>query len=171
MTSNEVSTVVMKLIEFSSNKTITFPCQVVAHTKSKAAPYDIILGSDFMEALGIDLHYSNHSITWDACTIPLKPAGTLANKTICEALYYAHTQAPLLQAMEDRQHQPLDTDYSKVDLDSMVDELEISPGSKSKLKQTLKKFPTLFGGGLGLLKIKPVTIELQHDARPFNGRY
>ena len=29
----------------------------------------------------------------------------------------------------------------------------------------------LFGGGLGLLDIKPVTIELQADAKPFKGRY
>ena len=171
MTSSEESIVTMKLIEFSSNKTITFPCQVDLTTTSESAPYDIILGSDFMEALGIDLQYSSHTITWDACTIPLKPAGTLVDETICEAIYYAHTQPPLLQAMEQRQHQILDADYSKVDLDSMVDELEISLGSKSKLKQTLKKFPTLFGGGLGLLDINPVTIELQNDARPFNGRY
>ena len=61
--------------------------------------------------------------------------------------------------------------YSKVDLDAMVDELVISPGSRRKLKQTLKQFPTLFGGGLGLLDIPPVSIELQKDAKPFNGRY
>ena len=53
----------------------------------------------------------------------------------------------------------------------MVDELEISPGSRIILKQTLKKFPTLFGGGLGLLDIPPVSIELQKNAKPFNGRY
>ena len=39
------------------------------------------------------------------------------------------------------------------------------------MKQTLKKFPTLFGRGLGLLDIEPVSIELQKDTKPFNGRY
>jgi hypothetical protein len=28
------------------------------------------------------------------------------------------------------------------------------------LSKTLKKFPTLFGGGLGMLNIKPVRLEL-----------
>jgi hypothetical protein len=28
------------------------------------------------------------------------------------------------------------------------------------LGETLKKFPTLFGGGLGMLNIKPVKLEL-----------
>ena len=171
MTSNEESLVELKLIEFSSNKTITFPCQVDSNTAPSEAPYDVILGSDFMEALGIDIQYSDHTITWDGNTIPLKTAGTLEDETICEAIYFAYTQSPLLQAMEARQHQILDADYSKVDLDNMVNELEISPGSKSKLKQTLKKFPTLFGGGLGLLDIPPVTIELQQGAKPFGGRY
>ena len=96
MTSNEESDVEMKLIEFSSNKTIKFPCQVDAETVPSEAPYDIILGSDFMESLGINIQYSDHNITWDNSTIPLKKVETL-DETICEAIYFAHTQSPLLQ--------------------------------------------------------------------------
>ena len=59
MTSNEESLVEMKLIELSSNNTITFPCQVDSKTAPNEAPYDIILGSDFMEALGINIEYSD----------------------------------------------------------------------------------------------------------------
>ena len=53
----------------------------------------------------------------------------------------------------------------------MVDGLEITPPTKQRLKATLKKFPVLFGGGLGLLTIKPVTIKLKEGANPFKGRY
>ena len=101
----------------------------------------------------------------------MKSAGTLSNDAVREALYFANTQSPLLQEVEARQPQILDADYSKVDLDVMVDELKISPGSRSKLKQTLNKFPTLFEGRLGLLNIPSVSIELQKYAKPFNGRY
>ena len=97
--------------------------------------------------------------------------GTVSDNTTCEAIYFTRTQSPLLQEIEDRQHRLLDADYSKVDLDTMIDKLDIAPGTKRKLKQTLKKFPTLFGGGLGCLDIRPVTIKLQKDAKPFNGRY
>ena len=55
MTSTATSNVEMRLIEFSSSKSITFPCQVDSKTKAEEAYYDIILGSDFMEALGIDI--------------------------------------------------------------------------------------------------------------------
>ena len=53
----------------------------------------------------------------------------------------------------------------------MVKELDVALKSKAKLKETLKEFPLIFGGGLGLLDIKPVTIELQQSAKPYKGRY
>jgi hypothetical protein len=34
----------------------------------------------------------------------------------------------------------------------------------------LKKYQTLFGGGLGLLRIKPVHLTLREDAKPVHAR-
>jgi hypothetical protein len=41
---------------------------------------------------------------------------------------------------------------------------------KQILGNTLKKFPTLFGGGLGMLNIKPVKLELVDGAKPYHAR-
>jgi hypothetical protein len=38
------------------------------------------------------------------------------------------------------------------------------------LSKTLKKFPTLFGGGLGMLNIKPVRLELIDGTKPYDAR-
>jgi hypothetical protein len=38
------------------------------------------------------------------------------------------------------------------------------------LSKTLKKLPTLFGGGLGMLDIKPVRLELIDGAKPYYAR-
>jgi hypothetical protein len=38
------------------------------------------------------------------------------------------------------------------------------------LGKTLKKFPTLFGGGLGMLNIKHVRLELIDGAKPYHAR-
>jgi hypothetical protein len=38
------------------------------------------------------------------------------------------------------------------------------------LSKTLKKFPTLFGGGLGMLNIKPVKLELIDGAKRYHAR-
>jgi hypothetical protein len=39
---------------------------------------------------------------------------------------------------------------------------------KQVLGETLKKFPTLLGGGLGMLNIKPVRLELIDGAKPYH---
>ena len=93
MTSTATSNVEMKLIEFSRSKTITFLCQVYGKINTEKAPYDIIIGLDFMEALDIDIRYSKHCITWDGETVPLKLAGTLSDEVVREGLYFAHTQS------------------------------------------------------------------------------
>jgi hypothetical protein len=41
---------------------------------------------------------------------------------------------------------------------------------KQILGQTFKKFPTLFGGGLRMLNIKPVKFELIDGAKPYHAR-
>jgi hypothetical protein len=41
---------------------------------------------------------------------------------------------------------------------------------KKILGKTLKKFPTLFGGGLGMLNIKPVRLELIDGTKPYHAR-
>ena len=52
----------------------------------------------------------------------------------------------------------------------MVNGLDIVKATKTKLKQ-VNKFLTLFGEGLVALKIRPVDIELQEDAKPHAGRF
>mmetsp|Transcript_27043 Transcript_27043/g.74278 ORF Transcript_27043/g.74278 Transcript_27043/m.74278 type:complete len:174 (-) Transcript_27043:671-1192(-) len=127
----------------------------------------MIIGSDLMAQIGLDIKYSSRTIEWQGDSIPMKGAGELTDPEKCEAIFFANTQSPILQKEEERQAKILDADYSKVDIDTMVDGLEITAASKEALKTTLKKYPTLFGGGLGLLRnIKPVTIELQPGVKP-----
>ena len=156
----------MNLIEFSHSKRINFKCQV--DTSSTKSPYDIILWSDFLSLLGIVLKYDKGTIHWGGTDIPMKKLGALQDNTICEAIYFIHTQSPLLQDLEEHQQRILDADYSKVALGVLVNAPFISPKSKQQLKATLTKFPILSGGRLGLLEIKPVTVELQKDAKPYS---
>jgi hypothetical protein len=86
-------------------------------------------------------------------------------------IYNLHTDSPILKEHEEREAAILDTNYPKVDINIMVNELDIEESSKLKLKRTLKQFPTLFGGGLGRLNIPPVSIELKKDVKPYQGRY
>jgi hypothetical protein len=46
----------------------------------------------------------------------------------------------------------------------------LTKDEKQILGKTLKKFQTLFGGGLGMLNIKAVRLELIDGAQPYHAR-
>jgi IS1 family transposase len=46
----------------------------------------------------------------------------------------------------------------------------LTEDDKQVVDKTLKKFPTLVGGGLGMLNIKPVKLELIDGAKPYHAR-
>jgi hypothetical protein len=72
-------------------------------------------------------------------------------------LYNPANEPDILQEAEKRQNRILDADYRKVKVDPFVQELEhLNKDEKQTLGKTLKNFPTLFKGGLGMQNIKPV---------------
>ena len=80
----------MKLVEFLYSRNVHFECKV--DSKNKKAPYDIILGADFMSALKIQLDYKLKKITWERISIPMKTLGALALEAALETIYFANTQ-------------------------------------------------------------------------------
>ena len=166
--STETARLPIRLVEFG-DETSTHEFQVDA--QETGGKYDMIIGSDIMEEMAIDIVYSDHCIERNGVRVPLKLQGELSDEKYCERLYNMHTDSPILQQMEERQGRILDANYTKVDIDVMVDELDITRSSKRALKSTLKKFPTLFGGGLGLLDMEPVSIKLKEGSKPYQGRY
>jgi hypothetical protein len=70
-----------------------------------------------------------------------------------------------------KQNRILDAEYRKVEVDPFVEELKhLTMDEKQILGNTLKKFPTLFGGGLGMLNIKPIKLELIDGPKPYHAR-
>ena len=41
-------------------------------TQARNARFDMIIGGDLMEELGLDISFKNKNITWDDVTIPMK---------------------------------------------------------------------------------------------------
>jgi hypothetical protein len=77
----------------------------------------------------------------------------------------------VLKEAESRQKQILDADYLQVDIDTHVQELNhLSTDEKSQLTSVLKSHPTLFGGGLGILKVRPISLELEPGAKPYHAK-
>jgi len=133
---------------------------------SSKSNYDIILGSDFLYDMKMELNYYREHIRWndgdEFDLAPMKALGAVSDRETCNLLYTLNTASPILQEEEDRQAKILDADYSKVDIRSMVDELDISNETKQKLTTALAKFAsTLFGGGLGKVDMKPIELEIK----------
>ena len=85
----------------------------------------MIIGSDIIAEMEIDLLYSKHCIVRDSLRFPLKLQGKLSDGKHCKRLHNMHTDSPILKQMEKRQGRILDANYTKVDIDVIVNELDI----------------------------------------------
>jgi hypothetical protein len=168
-TTNYESLLDLKVPEISTSKVVTWQAYVDDKTSSKEAAYDMIMGMDLMTSIGITVDCEKRCIRWDGTEIPLKTRNTLNNDEILHMLYHAANEPAILQEAEKKQTRILDADYRIVEVYQFVEELQhLTMDEKQVLGQTLKKFPTLFGGGLGMLNIKPVKLELIDGAKPYH---
>jgi hypothetical protein len=107
---------------------------------------------NLMTSIGITVDCEQRCIRWGGTEILLKTRNTLNNDEILHnMLYHAANEPDILQEAVKRQNRILDADYRKVEVDPFVQELKHLTGDEKQiLGKTLKKFPTLFGGGLGI---------------------
>jgi hypothetical protein len=148
---------------------VTWQARVDDKTSSKEAAYDMIMGMDLVASIGITVDCDKRCIRWGGTEIPLKTRNTLSDDEILHMLYNAANEPDILQESEKKQNRILDTAYRKVEVYPIVQELEhLTEDEKQTLCTTFKKFPTLFGGGLGMLNIKPVKLELIDGAKPYH---
>jgi hypothetical protein len=109
----------------------------------------MIMGMNLMTSIGITMNCDQRCIRWGGTEIPLKTRNTLSDDESLHMLYNAANEPDILQEAEKRQNRILDADYRKVEVDPFVHELEhLTKDEKQTLGKTIKKFPTLFGGGL-----------------------
>ena len=59
--------------EFHHHKTIEWMCHVDTKTDPKEAQYDMIVVTDLMNELGIDISFSKQKIIWAGATLPMQP--------------------------------------------------------------------------------------------------
>jgi hypothetical protein len=168
-TTNYESLLDFKFPEISTSKVVTWQAHVDDKTSSKEAAYDVIMGMDLMTFIAITVDCEQRFIRWGGTETPLKTRNTLNKDKILHMLYHAANEPDILQEAEKRQNRILEADYRNVEVDPFVEALKhLTMDEKQILDETLKKFPTLFGGGLGMLNIKPVKLELIDGAKPYH---
>jgi len=135
------------------------------HVAPDIINYDMIMGRDLLEELGIDISFKNMSITWDDVSIPMKNVDATAE----EAYHVEDSEA--IQDATERIKKILDAKYEPADLDEVVNSCSyLSEEEKKRLRDLLEKYKTLFDGSLGHWQGEEYEIELKPGVTPYHAR-
>ena len=129
--------------------------------------YDVILGNDFINRVGIDILGSNGTVEWLGNSIPMRSPPTI---TQAEEDFNALFESYLIEMENDHfgfepldnyASKILDAKYDKVDVKDVAQEqAHLTASQRNDLERLLKKHEKLFSGKLGLYPHKQFNIEL-----------
>lgn len=160
---NKKRQVVFQLPEFSSKKKIVHNFHV---TQDMALNYDMIIGLDVLNELGIIVDFAQKVLTWEGTDVEMLVRANVPTeelRTLLEETVEPHsTRSIRKQALD-----ILDAQYAKANLDDISKEAShLSPDNRSVLLQLLQKYKMLFDGTLGEFKTAPVSIQVKEGEVP-----
>ena len=155
--------------------------------------YDMILGRNLMNELGIVLNFEDKSITWDGSTVAMRAydqdhdSTTLATNLLLDVIdgrLEANDSITTLDKPSDLHYQEKDVDpagyktttiraslYEPSNLQNIVDKcVYLLPLQREQLRSLLTRFETLFDGRLKTFKGPPVHLELIDNPVPVRRR-
>ena len=125
--------------------------------------YDVILGNDFINRVGIDILGSNGTVEWLGNSIPMRSPPTI---TQAEEDFNALFESYLIEMENDHfgfepldnyASKILDANYDKVDVKDVAQEqAHLTTTQRNDLERLLKKHEKLFSGKLGLYPHKKI---------------
>ena len=153
-------TVPFYIADFSTQKLINWTCHVDASDRSVASNYDMIIGKDLLNELGIDIKFSSGTLKWEDTEVPMRDFGELRDKQVAHHSYCMHEDAESVQEMQSRTLKILDAKCEPIDIPKVLNEQEqLTESEIVKLGRLLKKYESLFDGTLGDWKGPPVSYE------------
>ena len=140
--------------------------QTYVHETENDMSYDIIIGMDLMQELGIDILNSSGTIKWGDQEIHMRPRDT----TLAEMLSTVK-DPPAVEAATKRISNILDAKYEAANLKNIAKNTpSLSQEDKIALYNVLKNYGTLFDGQLGRWKGNHHIIHLKDKATPYHGK-
>ena len=163
--SNSTCKVLFQLPELNSSRTIEWKCQV--NDSKVPTNYDMIIGRDLLEELGINIQFSDGTIEWDDAQLPMRSP----NITQAESFLTEDNEGKLAMQAAKRLREILEAKYVKANLEEEVENCtNLNEDQKQDLLQLLKKFEHLFDGTLGKWKSTPYDIQLKEGAQLFHAK-
>ena len=155
------------LPELHRDKHITWTMHV-DETDNIGSKYDIIIGRDLLQGIGIDLLFSTQEIQWSNATAPMRPIEIMKDDSV-EIIADTILEQEIVD--EDVIQRMTETKYSPADLQAEVGKSShLTQSEQHQLLQLLRRHESLFDGTLGEWKTSPVHLELNEGASPYYGK-
>ena len=139
----------------------------VVHVTTKLENYDMILGRDLLQELGIILNFQDSTIQWEHAICPMRSTDKHTNYSIQAAI---EDSKPLQEATS-RMKQILEAKYEPADLNEVVHACKhLKTNERQNLHKLLSNYKDLFDGTLGHWKDELYHIELKENAKPYHAR-
>ncbi len=129
--------------------------------------YQMIIGRDLLNHLGIDICYSDLTVKWPRmnAVLPMKPREAKINTH-----FHVHDSVRVDDEIQ-RMSRILDSKYAPADLHEIVQNNDnLTNEEKVKFEQMLRKYESLFDGRLGEWQGDPYHIQLREDAKPYHAK-
>ena len=166
----------IRFFEYSNSKEFLTEPDVFEYDRKMGKPvFDLIIGCNSMENLGIVLDFKARSITIDEIILPMRNINSLTDKSKAKetwAISNALAHEPIsTELATQRAVKILDANYTKADLQAVVTNCtQLNSVEQNKLLELLKKFEQLFDGTLSNWRTKPVSFQLKDGVTPYHGR-
>jgi transposase InsO family protein len=135
------------------------------HVTDDLGAYDIIIGRDILNFLGIDIKFSNGTCEWDGRVLPFKHY----KATVHDSYHLEDPEA--VEQETDRLKKILDAKYVPADLEKICStQSHLKVQEQQQLLELLSKYAELFDGTLGTWKGQQVDLELKEGATPYHAR-
>ena len=135
------------------------------HVTKSIGAYDMIIGRDMLEDLGIDIRFSDKTVEWDGQDMPFKDASDLESATF-------HIDEPeAVRESMDRVQKILPNDYHTANLTQVCrDQTHLTRDEQVKLENLMRKYEPLFDGTLGKFTHPDYKLQLKEGVKPYHAR-
>jgi hypothetical protein len=142
----------------------------VDETNKLTSQYDMSIGRDLLDKLGINFLFSQNLMEWDGATTPMIDPDRLGSDSIDYLEMEIFYIGDLLTTEVEQIQEILDAKYCKADLKQIVQECDqLDQHQQQKLLKLLQKYEQLFDGTVGTWKTAPVDLQLKDPtAAPYH---
>lgn len=161
VTTDKTCNIQFTLPELQERRLIEWEAHVTPHPMN----YDMIIGRDLCEELGLIIDFKKQCVTWDDISMPMKPW-----EADIDTHFHVH-DSDTVDIAHSRISDILDAKYAPADLDQVVAECtHLASEEQQQLRALLEKHSTLFDGTLGKWRDEPYDVKLRPDAEPYHAR-